>query len=95
MKLTDRHRRYWRANLKLTGSLLAVWATVSFGAGYFAEELNRFTFMEFPLGFYIFAQGSLIAFVVIIGIYVLAMNHLDRKYDIGEKRTPPRPPPAG
>lgn len=94
MKLTDRHRRYWRANLKLTVSLLAVWAAVSFGAGYYAKELNRFTFLDFPLGFYIFAQGALIAFVVIIGIYVLAMNHLDRKYDIGEKRTTPRPPPA-
>lgn len=94
MRLTERHRRYWRANLKLTFSLLAVWAAVSFGAGYFAEELNRFSFLDFPLGFYIFAQGALIAFVVIIGIYVLAMNHLDRKYDIGEKRTPPRTPTA-
>lgn len=95
MRLTESHRRYWRANLKLTFSLLAVWAAVSFGAGYFAEELNRFSFLDFPLGFYIFAQGALIAFVLIIGIYVLAMNHLDRKYDIGEKRTTPRPPPAG
>lgn len=86
MQLTDQHRRYWRANLRLTCSLLALWAAVSFGAGYYAEALNRFTFMDFPLGFYILAQGSLITFVAIIGVYVLAMNHLDRKYDIGERR---------
>lgn len=94
MQLTEQHRRYWRANLRLTFSLLLVWAAVSFGAGYYAEELNRFTFLDFPLGFYVFAQGALITFVAIIGIYVLAMNHLDRKYDIGEKRTTPPSPPA-
>lgn len=85
-RVTERHRQYWRANLKLTGTLLMIWAAVCFGTGYFADELNRFRFLDFPLGFYIFAQGALISFVILIGIYVLAMNHLDRKYDVGEKR---------
>ncbi|NMG76620.1 DUF4212 domain-containing protein [Aromatoleum diolicum] len=86
MKLTERHRAYWRSNLWLTFSLLSVWFLVSFVAGYYADELNRYSFMGFPLGFYMFAQGSLITFTILIGIYVLAMNHLDRKYQIGEKR---------
>lgn len=86
MKLTEQHRAYWRSNLLLTFSLMSVWFVVSFVAGYYADELNRFTFMNFPLGFYIFAQGSQITFVILIGIYVLAMNHLDRKYQVGERR---------
>jgi len=86
MKLTERHRAYWRSNLWLTFSLLSVWFLVSFVAGYYADELNQYVFMGFPLGFYMFAQGSLITFTILIGIYVLAMNHLDRKYQIGEKR---------
>lgn len=86
MKLTEQHRAYWRSNLWLTFSLLSVWFLVSFVAGYYADELNQYSFMGFPLGFYMFAQGSLITFTTLIGIYVLAMNHLDRKYQIGEKR---------
>jgi len=86
MKLTDQHRAYWRSNLCLTLALLSVWFVVSFVAAYYADELNRYSFMNFPLGFYIFAQGSLITFIILIAIYVVAMNHLDRKYQIGEKR---------
>ena len=86
MKLTEQHRAYWRSTLWLTFSLLSVWFLVGFVAGYYANELNRYSFMGFPLGFYMCAQGSLITFTILIGIYVLAMNHLDRKYQIGEKR---------
>ena len=49
-------------------------------------ELNEFSFLDFPLGFYIFAQGALIAFLLIIGIYVRVMNRLDREYGVAEKR---------
>lgn len=84
--LTPRHRAYWHRTLFLTFSLLSVWCLVTFGAGYYADELNRYTFMDFPLGFYIFAQGSLISFLALIGIYVVGMNYLDRKYQVGERR---------
>ncbi len=86
MKLTERHRAYWRRNLRLTLALITVWFVVSFGAGWYAAELNEYTFLDFPLGFYIFAQGALIAFLVIIGIYVRVMNRLDREYGVAEKR---------
>ncbi|HJW10353.1 MAG TPA: sodium/substrate symporter small subunit, partial [Albitalea sp.] len=36
MQLTDRHRTYWRRNLRLTAALLIVWCGVTFGVGYFA-----------------------------------------------------------
>lgn len=86
MNLTERHRAYWRHNLRLTAALLAVWFGVTFVAGYYADDLNHYSFLGFPLGFYVFAQGSLIAYLVIIAIYVRAMNRLDREFGVGERR---------
>lgn len=87
MELSERHRTYWRRNLMLTGTLLAIWFVGTFVAGYYAEELNTMSFMGFPLGFYVFAQGSLIAYLVIIGIYVRVMNRMDRRYGVSERRS--------
>ena len=84
--LTALHRAYWRRNLALTLTLLSVWFVVTFVAGFFADDLNGVSFLGFPLGFYILAQGSLITYLVIIGVYVLAMNRLDRKYGVAERR---------
>ena len=86
MKLTRRHRAYWRINLILTASLLAVWFGVTFVTGYFARELNEYSFLGFPLSFYIFSQGALIVFLLIIGVYVWIMNRLDRRFGVAERR---------
>jgi putative solute:sodium symporter small subunit len=64
--------------------LLAVWFIVTFIEGWYARELNNVTFLGFPLGFYMSAQGSLIVYVVIIGIYARYMNNLDKVYDVHE-----------
>ena len=56
----------------------------TFIEGWFARELNAVTFLGFPLGFYMSAQGSLIIYVVIIGIYALYMKKLDKEYDVDE-----------
>ena len=84
MELTERHREYWRKNLVITAALLFVWFIVTFVEGLYARELNSVTFLGFPLGFYMSAQGSLIVYVVIIGIYARYMNNLDREYGVHE-----------
>ena len=84
MELTQRHREYWSKNLKITAILLAVWFVVTFVEGWYARELNNVSFLGFPLGFYMSAQGSLIIYVVLIGIYAWYMNKLDRVYDVHE-----------
>lgn len=85
MNLTERHRAYWRSNLLLTLLLLLIWFGVTFVAGYFANELNSVQFLGFPLGFYIFAQGALITYLIIVGVYVLVMNRLDRRYRVKQR----------
>lgn len=86
MKIDERRRAYWRRNLTLTLSLLAIWFGVTFVGGYYASALNTMSFMGFPLGFYLFAQGSLLVYLLIILIYVFTMNRLDRRYRHGTRR---------
>ncbi|MCC6531954.1 MAG: DUF4212 domain-containing protein [Burkholderiales bacterium] len=84
MQLTEKHREYWNKNLTITAILLAIWFVVTFVEGWYARELNQFTFLGFPFGFYMSAQGSLIVYVVLIWFYALYMNKMDRVYDVHE-----------
>ena len=84
----DRSRAaYWRANLRLVGTLLAIWFLVSFGAGIlWAERLDaiRIPGSGFGLGFWFAQQGSIYIFVILIYVYVLGMNRIDRTFGVGE-----------
>jgi len=84
MQLTERHNEYWRKNLVITAVLLLVWFIVTFVEAWFARELNTITFLGFPLGFYMSAQGSLAIYVIIIGIYAILMRRLDLEYNVDE-----------
>ena len=84
MQLTEKHHEYWRKNLVITGTLLSVWFVATFIEAWFARELNTMTFLGFPLGFYMSAQGSLIIYVALIGIYALLMRKLDLEYGVDE-----------
>ena len=86
MKLSERQRAYWRSNLLLTFCLLLIWFGVTFVIGYYANEFNTISFLGFPLGFYMFAQGSLVVYLLIIVVYVVVMNRLDRRYGVAERR---------
>ncbi len=75
-------RAYWRSNLRLLGLLLTVWFLCSFGCGIlFVDALDRVGLpgTSFKLGFWFAQQGSIYIFVVLIVVYVLAMNRLDRR----------------
>lgn len=84
MELTQKHKDYWRKNLFITSVLLLLWFIVTFIEAWFARELNAVTFFGFPLGFYMSAQGSLVIYVVIIGIYAWYMRKLDLEYGVDE-----------
>ena len=83
MEMTDRHREYWRRNLRITGILLAIWFVVTFVVGYFARDLN-FTFFGWPFSFWMGAQGALVVYVAIIWYYANYMNKLDQEYGVAE-----------
>ena len=84
--MQDRHRAYWRANLRLVGTLLGVWFVVSFGFGVLlVEPLNQVPFFGFKLGFWWAQQGSIYVFIVLIFVYAAAMRRIDRKYGVGDE----------
>ena len=81
-------RDYWRRNLRLVAVLLLIWAAVSFGAGIlWAERLDRWTLpgTGFPLGFWFAQQGAIYAFLLVIVVYVVLANRLDRRFGVWEK----------
>ena len=79
----QQRKLYWRTNLKYLIILLTIWFLVSYGAGIiWADSLNKIRLGGFKLGFWFAQQGSIYFFVVLIYIYVLLMNRLDRKFDV-------------
>ena len=84
MELTEKHHEYWRRNLRMTTILMAIWFVVTYVVGFYARELGQITFIGFPVGFYMGAQGSLIIYVVIIFFYAWYMNKLDKEYNVAE-----------
>lgn len=76
---------YWRENLRLLFSLLAIWFAVSFGAGIlFRDFLDQFMLGGYPLGFWFAQQGSIYSFIALIFVYVVRMKTIERKYDLDD-----------
>jgi len=68
---------YWQRVRYLTLGLLVIWFLVSFGLIFFARELSGLIVFGWPLPFYMAAQGSMLVYLVIIGVYALAMKKID------------------
>lgn len=79
-------RKYWRRNLLYLTILLLFWFIISYGCGIiFVDELNEIRIGGFKLGFWFAQQGAIYGFILIIFIYTILMNRLDKKYDLDEK----------
>ncbi|KDA00857.1 DUF4212 domain-containing protein [Hyphomonas oceanitis] len=74
---------YWRAVLRLTLSLLAIWFLASYGAGIlFRDFLDQVKIGGAPLGFWFAQNGAIYVFVVLIFYYCWAMGRLERKFGL-------------
>jgi putative solute:sodium symporter small subunit len=77
---------YWKSNIRLVSILLIIWFIVSFGLGILlVEPLNQFHLGGYPLGFWFAQQGSIYVFMVLIFIYAISMNRLDKKFEVDEE----------
>lgn len=84
MHVSANHRRYWHRNLQLTAGLMLVWFGVTFGAVYFARDLD-FSFFGWPFSFWIAAQGAPAVYVLIVALYARAMGRLDVEHGVAEE----------
>ena len=76
--MTD--KEYWKANIRLLIILLFIWFMIWFGFGIVLSDfLDQFSIGGFKLGFWFAQQGSIYGFVILIFVYVFAMNRIEKK----------------
>ncbi|MBI1321220.1 MAG: DUF4212 domain-containing protein [Candidatus Hydrogenedens sp.] len=76
-------KAYWRANLKVIGALLSVWALAGLIFGVLlVEPLNRIAFGGVPFGFWMAQQGAIFIFVVLIFVYAFVMERVDHRFRV-------------
>jgi len=66
-------------HLWLKVGLLAVWVLVSFVATYFARDLQHIMLGDWPLGYWVAAQGAVLVFIGIVVVYAWAMSRFERQ----------------
>lgn len=77
--------RYWRLNIRVLCSLMAIWFAVSFGAGIlFRDYLDQFMIGGYPLGFWFAQQGSIYIFVVLIFSYSWIIHRIEQRFDLDD-----------
>ena len=72
----DDKKAYWRRNLNLMFSLLAIWALVSYGFGIVLRPLmDMIPVGGVGLGFWFAQQGSIFVFVLLIISYIFILSY--------------------
>lgn len=79
------NEEYWSKTKGLMLTCMVIWFIFSFGIHFFVSGLNQIIILGFPLGFYMAAQGSLIAFVVLIFWFASKQNKIDTEYGVDEQ----------
>ena len=64
----------WRWRL----GLLLLWAIASFGTMYFSDWLARYRLGDWPLGYWLAAQGVIVLYVLITAGYAWLANRRER-----------------
>ncbi len=80
---TDR-ARHWEKTRNLMLVMLGLWIFFGFVIHMFVNALNNIVILGFPLGYYMAAQGSLIAFVVMLFIFARKQNAIDEEHGVAE-----------
>ena len=75
---------YWNKTRNLMFFMLALWFFFGYVVHFFVESLNNIVILGFPLGFYMAAQGSLIAFVVMLFWFARKQNSIDEEHGVAE-----------
>jgi putative solute:sodium symporter small subunit len=80
----QRQHEYWTRTSTLMWTILGLWFVFSFVLPLLAVQLNNIVILGFPLGFYMAAQGSLVAFVVLCFWNASAQNKIDEEFGVAE-----------
>lgn len=76
---------HWSKTRTLMIIVMTIWFIFSFVVHWFAKDLNASTFIGFPLGYYMAAQGSLAIFVILIAFSNWRQNQIDKEFGYDEE----------
>lgn len=77
--------RHWTRSLGLAGVILLVWATFALAIPSIVATLNVITVGGFPMGYYMAAQGSLIAIVIVLFLFARRQDLIDVEEGVAEE----------
>jgi len=77
---------HWKRTTRLMFLHLFIWLFFGYIVHMFVNSLNQYTVpvLNFPLGFYMAAQGSLIVFVVMLFVFARQQDKIDREHGVAE-----------
>ena len=73
-------RLFWSRTKRLTAVLLLAWLLINLIVPWFARDLDGLRAFSFPAGDWLAAEGALLLYLLIVVIYVWAMERLDAQY---------------
>ena len=82
MSNKEKHWQKTKGHMIMT---LVLWAFFSMVIFLFGYEINGKSFLGYPLAYYMTAQGSLLAFVLIIFWFANKQEKIDEEFGFGEK----------
>jgi putative solute:sodium symporter small subunit len=82
----SKEQAHWRKTTRLMLTYLGIWFFFGYVVQMFVVPLNKIIIpiLQFPLGFYMAAQGSLIAFVVMLFLFAKQQDQIDREFGFAE-----------
>ena len=76
---------YWAKTKSHMIVTLVLWAFFSIVIFMFGSELNTMSFLGYPLAYYMTAQGSLLAFVIILFWCTNKQEDIDEEFGYAER----------
>ena len=86
MSTSQNDEAHWQKTRRLMFTHLGVWFFFGYVIHMFVVPLNKIVIpvLNFPLGFYMAAQGSLIVFVTMLFVFAKQQDNIDRQHGVAE-----------
>ncbi len=77
--------KHWEKTKGLMVTTLAIWFFFGYLIFMFGESINSASFLGYPLAYYMCAQGSIVAFVVLIFWFANKQEQIDEEFAFTER----------
>ena len=77
--------KHWEKTKGLMILTLAIWGFFGYVVFMFGASLNTASFLGYPLAYYMCAQGSIVAFVVLIFWFANRQEKIDEEFGFTER----------